>query len=165
MRVIEPNSPELRIIYEGIQRTLDRKRGPNNDRARTFRRLGDILEVEELTVMSPFLDRTEFKYPEWGVNDAAMERIPQQILSLLKVGDPRFVVYAFGQALRPAEQSILTSGNYVGMCTNYQITGEAVTRTVLQIRGTAGQDVPDDPYINAPGPRPVIETFNILRSD
>jgi hypothetical protein len=153
---VEPNSEALRIIYEGIQKVRDQMKGPNGDLAATFRRLGDILMVPELTVQSPFINRLDDMFPAYGITDVVMERIPQQILSLLKVGDPRFVVYGFGQSLRPAERSILTSGPYLGMCTNYQITGEAVTRTVLQIRGTAGTNDP---------PRPVIEAFNILRAD
>jgi hypothetical protein len=153
---VEPDSQGLRIIYEGIQKAREGMKGTNGDLAATFRRLGDILMVPELTVLSPYIDRLEDYYPTFGISDIAFERIPQQILSLLKVGDPRFVIYGFGQSLRPAERSILTSGPYLGMCTNYQITGEAVTRTVLQIRGTAGTNDP---------PRPVIEAFNILRAD
>jgi len=49
--------------------------------------------------------------------DADYERIPQQVLSLLKVGEPRFVVYAWGQSLKPARRnpentgpSIVTAG-------------------------------------------------------
>lgn len=147
--VIEPGSPALLKIYEGIQKMRDRF--PD----KTFRRLGDILAVHELTQGSPYLDTSGvlLNYPAWGINDTAMERIPQQILSLLKVGDPRYVIYAYGQSLRPAENSILTSGNFAGMCTNYQVTGEFVTRTVLQIEGTAGN------------PRPVVKSFNILSAD
>ena len=158
--IIEPNSPsypQLLTIYEGIQRVRDLY--PD----KTFRRLGDLLSVPELTEASidpkdpasPFLDRssTEAPYPAYGINDAALERIPQQILSLVKVGDPRYVIYAYGQSLRPAENSILTSGSFVGMCTNYQVTGEFVTRTVFQIEGTAG------------APRPVVKSFNILSAE
>jgi hypothetical protein len=121
--VIEPNSDELRLIFEGIQKARESMKGTNGQLAATFRRLGDILMVPELTVQSPFINRLEDKFPEYGGTDVLMERIPQQILSLLKVGDPRFVVYGFGQSLRPAQRSILTSGPYLGMCTNYQISG------------------------------------------
>ena len=165
--VIEPGSPQLLAIYEGIQRL--RERSPD----KTFRRLGDILAVPELSHgvpwgfspsgvpfgASPFLNfsgvdgQVQFTYPNYGINDTAMERILQQILSLLKVGDPRYVIYAYGQSLRPADNSILTSGSHVGMCTNYQITGEFVTRTVFQIEGTAGK------------PRPVVKSFNILSAE
>jgi hypothetical protein len=152
---IEPSSPQLMTIYEGIQKRRDLM--PD----KTFRRLGDLLSVPELSQAfpsqpaSPFLDRssTDATYPDFGITDTILERIPQQILSLVKVGDPRYVIYAYGQALRPAPDSILTSGPFVGMCTNYQVTGEFVTRSVFQIEGTAG------------APRPVVKAFNILSSE
>jgi len=88
-----------------------------------------------------------------GMTDAEYERIPQQIMSLLKVGDARFVVYCWGQSLKPADRSIVTSGPFFGICTNYQITGEMFTRAVVRVDGTASR------------PKPVIETFNILPKD
>jgi hypothetical protein len=145
--VIEAGSPELIRIYEAVQRA--REQQPD----KVFRRLGELMRVDELSVGSPFFNGNAPKFPQWGLNDAAAERLPQQILSLVKVGDPRYVIYAYGQSLRPAENSILTSGSFVGMCTNYQITGEFVTRTVFQIEGTAGQ------------PRPVVKSFNILSAE
>lgn len=146
---IEPSSPQLIAIFEGIQRTRDLM--PD----KTFRRMGDLLQVHELSQGSPFLDTNgvDVPYPAYGINDTAMERIAQQIGSLVKMGDPRWVIYSYGQSLRPAENSILTSGDYMGMCTNYQVTGEFVTRTVFQIEGTSG------------APRPVVKAFNILSSD
>jgi hypothetical protein len=148
--VIEPGSPQLLAIYEDIQKVRDQF--PD----KTFRRLGDILAVPRLSQISPFIDTNSVSgmpYPDYGINDTCMERIPQQILSLLKVGDPRYVIYAYGQSLRPADNSILTSGPFVGMCTNYQVTGEFVTRSVFQIEGTAGK------------PQPVVKTFNILSAE
>src|SRR5262249_43484774 len=70
------------------------------------------------------------------INDAALERIPQQIMGLLRLDQsPRFVIYAYGQSLKPAPRSILTSGPFFGLCTNYQVTAEAATRTVVRIDG------------------------------
>lgn len=158
--VIEPGSPQLRAIVDGINRTRTNMQG------QVFRRLGDILQVPELSVqftnalqqpvniMSPYLDLT--KDPNdyvYGINDAAYERIPQQILSLLRVGDPRYVIYAFGQSLKPADRSIMTGGPYFGVCTNYQITGEVVTRTVVRLEGEMRS------------PRAVIEAFNVVPID
>ena len=77
----------------------------------------------------------------------------QQILSLLKVGEPRFVIYAYGQSLKPADRSILSSGPFTGMSTNYQITGETATRTLIRIEGAPNK------------PRAVIESFNVLPPD
>jgi len=117
-----------------------------------FPRLGDVLRVPELTLNSPFLARGA-----GGViltnqlNDAAIERIPQQVLGLLKGGEqPRLVIYSYGQALQPANGSTMAGGPYSGLCTNYQITAEAATRTVVRIDG-------------APlNPRATIESFNVL---
>ncbi len=89
-----------------------------------------------------------------ALNDAVYERIPQQILGLLKCDNtPRFVVYSFGQTLKPAEASIVSSSQFFGLCTNYQIVAEAATRTVVRVDGA-----PDNP-------RAVVESFNLLPPD
>jgi hypothetical protein len=116
-----------------------------------FTNLAQLFQVPEFTVHSPWLNTASQYQQRLGLTDAAYERLPMQILSLVKPGDPRFVVYAYGQALRPARDSIDTSrGN---LCTNYQVTAEVATRVVIRVEGT-----PDRP-------RPVIESFNILPPD
>ncbi|MDP7048739.1 MAG: hypothetical protein QF721_04750 [Verrucomicrobiota bacterium] len=71
---------------------------------------------------------------KYGIHENVMEWIPQQILSLLKEDEPRVTVYAFGQALKPAENSIVTRpGRYYGMCTNYAIVGEVFTKTTYKL--------------------------------
>jgi hypothetical protein len=116
-----------------------------------FPRLGDILKVPELTVNSPFIGRGILTNQ---VNDAVYERIPQQIFGLLKGGEqPRFVIYAYGQALKPANNSTVTGGPYSGLHTNYQITAEAATRTVVRIDGAPSS------------PRAVVESFSVLPPD
>jgi hypothetical protein len=150
----EPSSPQLYAIVTNINDIRWRQPG------HTFRRLGDLLSVPELTMTdmasfnraSPFLKHND-PWDMYMLSDAAIERIPQQILSLLKVGDARYVIYAFGQSLKPAENSVVTSGPYFGVCTNYQITGETTVRAVLRVEG------------NARAPRPVIESFNFLPSE
>ena len=150
--VIDPTSPQLYAIFTNI--TNQRLAQPGQ----TFRRLGDLLQVPELTIgdrnlgyrVSPFLKYDDYLSDRYMLNDAAIERIPQQILSLLKVGDARYVVYAFGQSLKPAANSIMTSGQFFGTCTNYQITGETAIRAVLRVDG------------NGRSPRPVVESFNLL---
>jgi hypothetical protein len=153
--------------------------GINNARANTnvsapifpnqvFHRLGDILSVPELTVASPFLAPmplpTSTAAAALPLNDAAVERIPQQILGLLKADSvPRFVIYSFGQTLKPAPRSRVTSGTFFGMVTNYQITAEVATRSVIRFDG-----VPPYQY-GVPPPianlHPVIESFNVLPPD
>ena len=88
------------------------------------------------------------------VNDAVCERLPQQVLGLLNLDpSPHFLIYSYGQALKPADRSLVTSGPYFGMCTNYQITAETATRAVIRIEGA-----PTNPHA-------VVETYNILPPD
>lgn len=163
-------SPVARIVG-GIQRTLTNYFNPymgryTNFPGGVFHRLGDILAVPELTVNSPYLNSayaapTLSQYRD--LNDSVYERIPQQVLGLLKGPDePRFVIYSWGQALKPAERSLVTSGAYFGLCTNYQVTAEVATRTVVRLEGA-----PEYPHpLSAQPPlgtfRPVVESFNIL---
>ena len=154
--VYDPGAPPPLVrIVQGLINA--RTNYPGN----TFHRLGDILITPELTVQSPFLSsRTDLQ------NDAVYERIPQQILGLLKgSGDPRFVIYSFGQALKPAVRSLVTSGPYAGLCTNYQITAEIATRAVVRIEGTPAYPHPfsaQQPFNNL---RAVVESFNVLPPD
>jgi len=135
-----------------------------NSTRRVFDHLGDILAVPELTINSPFLnqgtmtDRMRNNRRTYEQNyvltDAAYERIPQQILGLLNCDHtPRFVIYCWGQALRPADRSVLSSGPFMNLCTNYQVTAEAATRAVVRIDGA-----PNNPHA-------VVESFNVLPPD
>jgi hypothetical protein len=139
-------TPNLVKIVDGINST--RTNFPN----RAFARLGDVLATPQLTVESPYLSRTNRAV----LNDAVVERIPQQILGLLHGGDqaPRFVIYSYGQALKPAAKSLyMKSGPAFGLCTNYQITAEVATRAVVRVEGAPNK------------PRTVIESFNVLPPD
>lgn len=137
--------PQLRRIVEGINRTRLGEVTNNQQTIPVFNRLGRILATPELTVASPFLD------PNHYVTDPVLERIPQQILSLLREDDPRFVVYAFGQALREAPNSLyLQAGGFNRLCTNYQVTAEYAAKAVIRIEGTP---------LN---PRAVIESYREL---
>jgi hypothetical protein len=87
------------------------------------------------------------------IPDEVLEMIPQQTLSLLRTDEPRVVIYAFGQSLKPAPNSIVTRpGVFFGLCTNYVVTGEFATRTVVRFDG-------------APRPgqlKPVVEDHRVL---
>ncbi|MCS1409874.1 MAG: hypothetical protein M2R45_03060 [Verrucomicrobia subdivision 3 bacterium] len=116
--------------------------GINATRARfadgRFRHLGDILATPALTVQSPFLQWSNATVSEAGLDDFAVERIPQQVLSLLKADEPRVTVYAYGQALRPADQSLRREPEpprLFNICTNYQITGEFAAKRVIRFEG------------------------------
>jgi hypothetical protein len=137
-----------------------------NSTRHVFSRLGDILAVPEFTVSSPFLNTNgTATLANSALNDAAYERLPQQILGLLKCDHtPRFVIYAFGQTLKPAPHSIVPSGPFAGLCTNYQIVAEAATRTVVRLEGVQ-RSLPGilPPPITTL--HPVIESHNVLSPD
>jgi hypothetical protein len=139
--------PRLANIVNGINNA--RTNFPN----RAFGRLGDVLSAPELTVASPYLVATNRNQI---INDEVVERIPQQILGLLHGVEqpPRFVIYSYGQALKPGPKSFyMGSGPYFGLCTNYQITAEVATRAVVHIEGGPSK------------PRIVVEGFNVLPPD
>jgi hypothetical protein len=117
--------------------------------------------------------------------DSDLERIPQQILSLLRTGESRFVVYSWGQSLKPAgpvpgiSPSIVTSGQDIGLVKNYQVTGEMASRAVIRvefedelayddngnlIRDTNGNAVKTGRR-DYRKPHAVVESFNIVPLD
>ncbi len=152
-------------IVAGINQTR------TNQPGHQFRRLSDVLMVPELTYKSPFLYNAAFDpAAPTGLEqilDSDYERIPQQILSLLQLGEPRFVVYAWGQSLKPARRnpdgsgpSIVTAaGPDKGLCLNYQITGEMATRSVVRVEFERD---PVTKEIDYRKPHAVVESFNIL---
>jgi len=113
-----------------------------------FHKIGDILQASALTVNSPYLTGTTFS----DQTDEMVERIPQQTLGLMKLGLPQFVIYSWGQSLKPKSLYSSGSGNLLNICTNYEITGEFLTRTVCHIVSDPG----------AAAPRIVIDNYNIM---
>lgn len=174
--VIQPGSPQISDIVQSINfaRTNQIDIIPNPDpnananlpyipiwrtnvlaqkKAEVFRSMGEVVSAPALSVQSPFLNRDLVQVR--GVwTDRAVEYIPQQILSLLRKDEPRFVVYAFGQSLKPAPRSLTTDPDFYHMCTNYQITGEVITKTTFRVEGSP---------MDAQNPlRPVVEKYEIL---
>ena len=101
------------------------------------------------------------------MTDAAYEWLPQQILSLLQTGKPRFAIYSYGQALQAAPNSILAGGAFSGLCTNYAITAEQVTRTVVTVVGSSDPGATNS-FLSADKrypPRLKVESYNILGPD
>ncbi len=102
-----------------------------------FEHTGDILRVPALTEQSPFLNWNNTAQQHAGISDAVYEWLPQQIMGLLRVSaTPRYVVYCYGQALRPAPGSqVLSAGipNTFGMVTNYQVVAESAARAVIRV--------------------------------
>jgi hypothetical protein len=128
--------------------------------AGVFEHKGDILSVPQLTDHSPFIDPAQTNYN----SDAMFEWLPQQAMSLLRVGTPRYVIYSYGQTLKPAPNGIfLGPGQFFGMATNYQVMSEMATRAVVRL-DTARTNGPGGAIMMTP-PRAVIEQFNILPPD
>jgi hypothetical protein len=142
-----------------------------------FEHAGDVLAAPMLTVESPFLNWTNATQQANGISDEMYEWLPQQVMSLLRVsGTPqspvRYVIYSYGQTLKPAPNGIYTRGGpYFGMVTNYQVVAESATRTVLRFDGTRVNNVIPTNYgvgnliINVPSitnNQMVIERFNPL---
>ncbi len=147
---LDPNNGGIQRIIDGIRRVRDAQ--PN----RMFTNLSQILAVEELTAggtninnpVSPTnfapvlnagvrIDEYYSQQEQYGIPDTAYERLPQQVMSLLKIEDfPRLTVYGWGQSLKPARRSVvLTAGPARGLCTNYQVTAEVASKSVVRIEG------------------------------
>jgi hypothetical protein len=125
-QLIEPSTQELRLIVQDINATRAGRFGGK------FNYRGEILSTPSLSDESPYLRMmpTQNGTPA----DAVVERIPQMTLSLMKGDEPRFIVYSFGQSLRPAQGSVVTDlGPFFQMPTNYVITGEYVTKTLVRL--------------------------------
>ena len=143
--------PPLAQIVQGVNTT---RQGFANQ---TFQNLGDLLATPQLTDMSPFLTNAVNdlqKIYAGGITDEVMERIPQQIMSLLTIShSPRFVVYGYGQTLHPANNSIVIGGAFNGMCTNYEVTAETAVRVLMRVDGA-----PTNSHV-------VVEQYNVLPPD
>ena len=129
-----------------------------------FESLGHVLGAPGLSRQSPYLMQATngvsnpwariTNHVNYAWTDRIVEQIPMQILSLLQKDEPRFVVYAFGQALQPAPRSIETSAAFYGLYTNYQITGEVITKTTFRVEGELNN--PANPL------RTVVEDYKVL---
>lgn len=156
IRVLDPREAAVRRIVDGIQRYRSQQQNG------VFTNLGQILGVAELSIgetnasplnqnpvsadvlnSSPYIYRgilgDEFysEQEQYGIPDYVYERLPQQLMGLLKMEDhPRLTVYSWGQALKPARRSvILTAGPTRGLVTNYQVTAEVAAKSSVLIEG------------------------------
>jgi hypothetical protein len=110
-----------------------------------FHKVGDILAAPALTTENPFLTNNGI-LPQ-SCSDEIVELIPQQTLGLLKVGEPQFAIYAWGQALKPKGPPYLNAGQQNNnIYTNYEITGEVLTRTICHVVHTNGVKMVIDSY-------------------
>ena len=143
----------------------------------SFTHVGDILSAPVLTEKSPFLN-TNIVTPKaseqlkHGISDELYEWLPQQMMSLLRCSSsPRYVIYCYGQTLKPAPDSVYNSGGpFFGMITNYQVVSEIATRAVVRFNSTVTNVITTDGtnWFSQPVPinnNAVIESFNLLPPD
>jgi len=160
---IEPASAQMKSIVESINGSR------TNFPGGYFPRMGHVLSANALSVgsytnengvvfdqFSPYIRPFNATTDPAQIPDEVLEMIPQQTLSLLRTDEPRVVIYAYGQSLKPAPNSIVTRpGVFYGLCTNYVVTGEFATRTVVRFDGAprSGQL------------KPVVEDHRVLTPD
>jgi len=119
-----------------------------------FTHVGDILATPALSKNSPFLNlgggfgNQQMNY---GINDELYEWLPQHMMGLLRSSQPRYVLYCYGQTLRPAPNGKVLSGPFFQLVTNYQVTAESAIRAVIRIDDT-----------DTPHPHAVVEGYNVL---
>ena len=113
----------------------------------------DILAAPKLSDESPYLPvvwgKAELGSPGFQ-DELDLERIPMQLLSLLRVDDqPRFVTYICAEKLRPALQVKFWGGNGEGTkreyfgpgisedgtVLNYEVVGQAARRVIYKFSG------------------------------
>jgi hypothetical protein len=129
--------------------------------AGAFEHVGDILAAPALSEYSPFLNVSAAQQ-QYGINDAEYEWVPQQMMGLVRASStPRYVVYAYGQSLRPAPNGLDTSSTYFGLVTNYQVVAESAVRAVISVQSK----------VDMSGAYPVtnytthVESYNVLPAD
>jgi hypothetical protein len=148
LRYLEPGSPEVvgivagytnkaGVIVPGVVQTMTNQIFAPGGHPPG---LASVFATPALT-QPPFLDIPHATdVANWqshtNLTDELIERIPQQVLSLMRSDEPRVTIYSFGQTLKPALNSLVTKpGPFYGMATNYQITGDYATKTVIRFDG------------------------------
>jgi hypothetical protein len=146
-------------LVTNINSTRSFYNNANGTTGGAFQHVGDILAASTLTEQSPFLAAT----PTNGVSDALMEWLPQQMMSLLRVSSaPRYVIYSYGQTLKPAPGGVVTSSSFFGLVTNYQVVAESATRALVQVNAVLNTNANGTLSTNY---NTKIEQFNVLPPD
>lgn len=144
------NSP-IRQIHDSILAT---RADTNMFPLGVFTHYGDILRVPALSEKSPFINLSHSTFYQYDVNDELYEWLPQQMMGLVTLGAPRYVLYCYGQSLKPAPNGTVLSGTFSQLVTNYQVTAESAARVVLRL---------DNPLnTNGAPQRVVIESYTPL---
>ena len=107
-----------------------------------FKRTTDILEASQLTDQSPYLPSPGGVVNPGQVDELDIERIPMQILSLLKAGGPkRYQMYIFTQQLKPARRYQLPGKkggpgfDDDGNVFNYEVVSQTAQRVLVELIG------------------------------
>jgi len=90
-----------------------------------------------------------------GISDEVYEWLPQQMMSLLRCPTgPHYVIYCYGQTLKPAQGGLVTSSSNFKLVTNYQVVAESAVRAVIRV----------DKHVTATGTNysTVVESYNPL---
>jgi len=127
-----------------------------------FEHIGDVLRAPALTEKSPFLDLSTNGIN--NLNDQLYEWLPQQSLGLLRLNSqPRYVIYCYGQALRPAPNSVYLGNPNFGLVTNYQVVAESAARAVLSLKQHLITNATG--VVTGTNYSTTIESYNVLGPD
>ena len=144
--------------WPAIAQIVNGPYGINVSRANTnvfpfqsFTHVGDILQTPALTAHSPFLNWNDSRQQDYGISDELYEWLPQQMMGLVRLGEARYVVYCYGQTLKPAPGGEVLGGPFYQLITNYQVTAESVVRAVIRVDNA-----------NTSQPHAVVESYNTL---
>jgi hypothetical protein len=147
------------LVQNGTNGIDDIRANTNLFPQQVFKHVGDILATPALTEQSPFLNLANTSYN----NDELYEWLPQQTMGLLTVSaTPRYVIYSYGQTLKPAPNGITTDGNFFGMVTNYQVVSEIATRAVVRVNTVLATNASGTLTTNY---STTVEQFNVLPPD
>ena len=129
-----------------------------------FEHIGDVLRSPLLTEQSPFLNWKDLNQRQNNISDEVYEWLPQQSMGLLRLNpSPRYVIYCYGQALRPAPNSVnLTASNF-GLVTNYQVVAESAARAVLSVKQHLITNATG--VVTGTNYSTTIESYNVLGPD
>jgi hypothetical protein len=147
--------PALWQIVNGPLGINATRANTNLNRYQAFTHAGSVLETPALSSYSPFLNQGGLKLLsqqwEYGINDEEYEWLPQQLMGLVRGTEQRYVVYCYGQSLRPAPNGTVLSGPFFQLVTNYQVVAESAVRAVIRVDGA-----------NTSQPHAVVESYNVL---
>jgi len=116
-----------------------------------FTRAGDVLLSPALSDASPYLRTNSIIDRNFGISDEMYEWLPQQVMGLVRGTEQRYVLYCWGQALRPAPGGKVLGGTYSQLVTNYQVVAESAVRAVVRVDKSKTSQ-----------PHAVVESYNVL---